>query len=91
MKFEKLNGRNRRKLVHTSGTYVLDKESDLGMQKQLVKLWIGFNNPSVENYLLEIIEKKFKQFWEDNLKCKYCVLSGFNQNWVRFYTIQKSI
>ena len=83
MKFEKLNGRNRRTLAHTSGTYVLEKESDLGMQKELLNLWLGTECQYQKTMLFFCIKLAKRSFFEKNPRCKYALLIGFNREWAQ--------
>jgi len=85
MKFEKLNGKNRKQVVRTPGTFVMEKNNDTHeyILKQCLTFWLGSERPNQQAMLFLVIKLAKKTFFENNPRCQYAVLTGFNQNWVK--------
>ena len=85
MKFEKLNGRNRRQVVRTPGTFVMEKEADTHeyILKQCLTFWLGSECQYQISMLVLSLTLAKKTFFEKNPRCKYALLIGFNQEWAQ--------
>ena len=85
MKFEKLNGRNRKTLVKTTCVLVLEKDKDTydNFFKHCLCLWLGIERRYQRALLFCRVKNAKRSFFENNPKCKYAVLTGFDPNWAQ--------
>ena len=85
MEFQKLNGRNRKKMVNTpsNSLLVLEKGKDTydNFLRHCLVLWLGIDRQYQRSMLFFGIKLAQRSFFENNPKCKYAVLTGFNSCW----------
>jgi len=87
MRFEKLGKRNRRKLVQTRGVYVLEKDSHEGFRSEgylryCLRYWLSGDYQNLSKKLSELKHKK-EIFFQENPRCQYAVLIGFDKDWAQ--------
>jgi len=82
MKFEKLNGRKRKILA--KHILVLEKDSPEGFRSEdylryCLKRWLS------GDYQKKLSELKHKKeiFFQENPRCQYAVLIGFDKDWAQ--------